>query len=404
VPAAWAYRKGAALDAAGRHADAGPWFDRGAVGADRSEVLWRAGRSRLDQWNALPAVDRKTARGNELLGTATARFLEARVASPASAWWAAEIGSVYACRESVARAVRVTDLAALDRGPWSLIGDDGRIAIGLTRAAIQREPNSSEMRDQMVVLLEDNGLHAEALAAMADAARVLPDFNLHPTFSFDALPRDLVETFWRTARSVAPGDAPLLAWERVLLSSGQLGRRLGHLDEAAADLRTALDAPGTPLDLAEVAFHLSLVLIDLSRFDEAEPMLARAAREPAFTQAVAGARARIAEKRERWPEALEQMRIVRGFQPREIGVLLEFAWLAQKARSPGEAEEALKWGVVVHPENPALRRALVDLYVALGQKANARRALDDYILAFGNTGDATRMEQSLAEALDRSPE
>jgi tetratricopeptide (TPR) repeat protein len=352
----------------------------------------------------LPAADRKSARGNELLSTATARFLEARIASPASAWWAAEIGSAYACRESVARATRVTDLAALDRGPWSLIGDDGRIAIGLTRAATRREPNSWEMRDQMVLLLEDSGLHPEALAAMAEAARVLPDFNLHPTFSFESLPRDLVETFWRTARSVAPGDTPLLAWERVLLSAGQLGRRLGHLEEAAADLRAALDAPGTPLDRAEVAFHLSLVLIDLSRFDEAEPMLVRAAREPAFTQGVAGARVRIAEKTERWREALEQMRIVRSFQPREIGVLLEFAWLAQKAQSSGEAEEALKWGVVVHPENPALRRALVDLYVALGRKADARRALDDYILAFGKTDDATHMEQSLAEALDRSPE
>jgi hypothetical protein len=44
------------------------------------------------------------------------------------------------------------------------------------------------------------------------------------------------------------------------------------------------------------------------------------------------------------------------------------------------------------------------LYVALGRKADARRALDDYILAFGKTDDATHMEQSLAEALDRSPE
>lgn len=400
VPAAWAYRQGRALGAGGRHAEAGPLIDRGAVGADRAEALWRAGRSRLELWYTLPASERSGPRGDEALRTAAARFLEERTYSPGSAWPTAELGNVYACRERSSRSLRSVDLAALDRGPWAFIGDDGRIAIGLTRAAIEREPNNFEFRDQLVLLLEENGLHEDASRAMSEAARVLPDFGAHPAFTFESLPRDLVEMFWRTSRALGPADVPFLSRERHLLSLGSLGRRLGHLDEAEQDLRDALHAPGTMLDRAEDAFHLALVLIDLRRFDEAETMLARAVRDPVFGPGVAETRARIAVMRERWAEALEQLREARRLKPRELGVLLEFARVAQKTESWDQAEESLRWATLVHPEDPAPCRALVEMFLAMGDKERARRALDEYVRSFGRTEDAARMEQALAGPLD----
>jgi tetratricopeptide (TPR) repeat protein len=400
VAAASAYRQSWALDAGGRHAEAGPLLDRAAVGADRAQALWRAGRARLAAWHRLPADEKKGPRGEETLREAAVRFLEERAVSPGSVWPTVELGNVYACRESAARSGRTTDLAALDRGPWALVGDDGRVAIGLTRAAIDREPSSFEMRDQLVLVLERNGLHADALRAMEDAARVLPDYNSHPDFTFESLPRDLLETFWRTSRGLGRADAPSLSRERHLLSVGQLGRRLGHLEEAEHDLREALNTPETIFASAEDAFHLGLVLFDLGRLDEAEAMLARAVREPAFAPGVAMTRARIAETRGRWAEALEQLREARRLDPRGLWVLLEFARVAGKAGSWEQAEESLRFAILVHPEEPAPRVAIIDVFLARGELDGARRALDDYVRSFGRTPDAARLEQAVDRALD----
>lgn len=402
VVAASAYRRTWVRDAGAGQADPGPLFDRAAVGANRAEALWRAGRSRLAAWRRLPLPERNGSRGVEALRAAAARFLEERVVTPGSVWSITGLADVYACRESMARAERSTDLALLERGPWALMGDDGRVAIGLTRAAIDREPSSFDLRDRLVLLLEENGLHEDALRAMEESARVLPDFNAHPDFTVESLPRDLVETFWRTSRALRPEDAPLLRRDRYLLSLGQLGRRLGHLDEAEHDLRTALNTPGNTVAAAEDAFHLALVLIDLGRLDEAETMLARAVRDPLFGPNVAVTRARIAERRERWAEALDQLRELRRFEPRTLWVLLDFARVAQKSASWDQAEEALRWAIVVHPDEPVAHRALVDMFLAKADKEGARRALDEYLRLFGRTEDAARMEQALVEPLDRA--
>jgi tetratricopeptide (TPR) repeat protein len=400
VPAAWAYRRGQSLELGARYAEAGEFLDRGAFGSNRVEALWRAGRSRLELWDSLPTADRAGRHGDEALRAAAERFLAGRAASPGSAWFTSALGEVYARRETMARSRRVFDLEALSSGPWAVLGDDGRIAIGLARTAIAREPNRFELRDQLVLFLEANGLREDALKAMADSARVLPDFMAHADFSYETLPRDLVEMFWTSERAVSPEDAPLLPRGRWLVSSGQLGRRLGHLDEAEQDLRAALQMPGTKVAHAEASFHLGLVLMDRGRFDEAETLLARAAREPVFGPGVAGTRAHIAVLRERWPEALEQLREARRLQPRELWILLEFSRVAQKMKSWDQAEESLRWAMLVHPEDPAPHRALVEMFLAKGEKDLARRELDEYVRSYGTTDDGVRLERLLAEALD----
>ena len=398
--AGWAYDRGARLTADARHAAAIPLLDRAAHGGNRNEALWLSGEARLGYWDGLTREDRSAAGGQDTLRVAAVRFLEGRAGSPGSGWFTSALADVYARRELESRAARTVDLAAMDRGPWALVGIDGRIAIGLTRAAIDRQPNSFEFRDQLVLLLEANGLHAEALLAMEDSARVLPDFGAHPDFVFEGLPRDLVERFWRTSRALDPREAPLQFRERQLLSLGQLARRLGYLDEAEEDLRAALSAPGTALFHAEDAFHLALVLVDRGRLEEAESMLARAAVEPVFRPGVAETRARIAEQQARWGEALDQLRELRALKPRDLGVLVGFARVAQKNGSLDQAEEALRWAIVVYPGNPVPRRALFDIFVAQGDKVEARRVLDEYVRAIGTNEEAAGMERALSGSLD----
>jgi len=402
LPSAWSYAEGRAAERAGRYAVAGPMIDRGAIGANRADALWRAGRTRLELWETLAASDRGGTAGADALRTSVERFLAGRVESPGSAWFVAALGDAYARRERGARIQRVPNLATLARGPWALVGDDGRIAIGLARAAIEREPSRSELRDQLVLVLESNGLHTEALEAMAESARVLPDFGAHPQFSVETLPRDLVETFWRASQALDPAEAPLLERVRFLLSLGQLGRRLGHLDEAEHDLRAALHTPASKISIAEVAFHLGLVLVDLGRPDEAEGMLARADREPVFRPGVAMTRARILAARGRWTEALDRLREARQLEPRELWVLLEFSLVAQRAKAWDQAEEALRWAILSHRNDPSPYLALVEMFLARGERESARRALDDYVRVFGVTQDAERMSRALTEPLDRA--
>jgi tetratricopeptide (TPR) repeat protein len=400
VPAGLADAHGGAAEAAGRFAEASELWDRAAVGENLTGVLWRSGRSLMRSWRQLPTAERLAGPGDEVLRAAAVRYLKGRAASPGSAWFTAGLGDVYKLRERTARQLRVVDVETLSRGPWALVGDDGRIAIGLTRAAIDREPTNFENRDQLVFLLEENGLHVEALTEMAESARVLPDFVAHPDFVFEELPLDLVETFWRTSRAVPPEEVPLLSPGRKLVSAGILGRRLGHLAEAETDLRAALNGSGTIVLRAEASFYLGLVLADLGRFDDAETMLAQALRWPAFGPGVAEARARMAMKQERWPVALAQLREARRLQPRELWILLDFARVAQKTKSWDQAEEALRWAILVHPESPEPRRQMVGMFLDQGEKVNARRALDEYVAAFGKSEDAAQMEQALAGSLD----
>jgi len=142
------------------------------------------------------------------------------------------------------------------------------------------------------------------------------------------------------------------------------------------------------------------VLVDLGRLDDAEAQLALASRLPVFRPGVAATRARIAMAQERWPEALTQLREARRLQPRELWILLEFARIAEKAESWDQAEEALRWAILVHPENPAPRQALVEMYLAKGEKTSARGALNEFVARFGKTDDVSRLEQALAGALD----
>lgn len=371
------------------------------VGMYRPEALWLAGESALGVWDSLTATDQAGDPGRLMLAEAAASFLRGQAASPASAWYTASIAGVYARRERMRRAQAVVDLAELDRGPWALVGDDGRVALGLARMALKREPTRFEFADQLALLLLANGLETEAARAIDVSARILPDFGAHPNLSFEALPRDVVESFWRTSRALAPGDAPMILRERHLLSLGILGRRLGHLNEAEQDLREALRSPGTELFHAEDAFHLGLVLLDAKRTAEAETMLALAGRQPVFESGVAETRARIAESEGRFDDALVQLREARRLRPSELGVLLDFARVAGKTGDWDAAVEALNWAKVVQPSSPAPERAMAEIYLAQGKVESARGAIARLKALTGATDEVAALEARLTPPLDR---
>ena len=390
VPAAVAFRHGKAAAGEGRLGEAATLLPRAAVGVHRPGARWFEGQVALGAWDANP-----TPRDLE---RASSAFLSALRGWPASGWPLAGLAGVYLRREQAARASRPVDLSELEH-PWTLVGDDGRVGVGLLRMAIEREPTNFDFRDHLVLALDANGLHSEALDAIRASAAVLPEFRAHELLSFEGLPRDLVEAFYEEAREQV-GRAPLQLVERQLLAVAQLGRRLGHLQEAEADLRRALTARGSAIFHAEDAFHLALTLIDLERGPEAEPFLARAAEFSVFAPEVEAQRARIAERESRDADALEHLRRARGLQPRESRYALEFARVATRLRAWDQAREALRWASVVDPGSPDPWRGLVEVSLAAGDRAAASADLAAYVRKAGETPDAARLSAELARLLD----
>ena len=216
------------------------------------------------------------------------------------------LGDVYFRRETVERARSVVDMAMLDRGPWAFLGDDGRIAIGLCRTAIDREPNRFEYRDQLVFLLESNGLHEEALAAMEESARNPPRFRRPPGFHVRVLAARsrggvlAKRTVGRSRRGSAPFARASLVPEDPR-SASRSPRRGG----AGFVKRFSRRAPCCTT--RRTRFTSGSCSSILGASDEAEAMLGNAVRESVFGPGVADARARMAAKRERWAPALVQL-------------------------------------------------------------------------------------------------
>ena len=372
-----AYRR-ASLDVdAKRYREAASELAWAAVGANRDRTFWLDGWVALDLWDSATDAERISGAGGAFLERATASFLRGLSESPATGWYVSGLAEIYARRERVARATRTFDLAILERGPWAMAGDDGRLAIGFARLAVGREPNTAPFRDRLALLFWSFGLKNEALAAVRDSARVLPDFTAHnEEFTFDSLPRELAEAFYDASRANV-GAAPLQPKERHLLSLGILAYRLGRLSDSEADLRAALQAPGSAQFHAEDAFHLGLTLLALGREAEAEPLFRRAEAFDVFVEPVLSTRASQAEAHGRLEEAFEAVSRLRARDPGDVGTCLRFAAIAARLDLPDRAEEALRFASVVAPDDPRPRRELVRLYLRTGRRSKAAAVLEE---------------------------
>lgn len=393
-----AYRRGSIAEEGGRFHDAAADLARAAVGGGRDTAFWLGGWARLGQWDAASGGERTSGAADEHLEGATASFLSGLAESPASGWYLSGLAEIYARRERLARRTRSFDLAELAKGPWALVGDDGRVAIGFARLAIGREPNTAPFRDRLALLLWSFGLKDASLAAIRESARVLPEFRAHTNdLSFESLPRELSEAFYRASRENV-GVAPLQFKERHLVSLGILARQLGRLTDSEADLRAALEAPGTRLYHAEDAYHLGLTLLELGREEEADAQFHQAEAFDVFLVSILTARAAHAEARGRLDQALDALGRLRALEPRDVDACLRFADVATRLDLPDRAEEALRFASVVAPEDFRPRRALALFYFRTGRRSKAAALLDE----LRARGDGGAEFQALEHALQGS--
>jgi tetratricopeptide (TPR) repeat protein len=390
VRAALAYRRGTLLAAAGRYDEALPLLDRGAFGFNAAEAAWLAGEVALGLADAAPDA---AARAGALQG-ASERYVTMLERSTGSSYALTGLASALARAEASDRARRVIDIAALSRGPWALVGPNGRDAVGLLRVAAAREPATCAPHDALVNLLVGYGLIDEAETAARRAAHAAPAFEYHEGLDPDRLPASVVAAFAAGARE-ALDAAPLAARERKLFYLGRLDERIGELEEAVVDLRAAHEQPAPKLERAESAFHLGRVLARLGRAEEAEAAWREAEEAPVFGPALAIERARLAEVQGRPDDALRQVAEGRRLAPRRMDLILWEARLLAARGDRAEALETLRWGVTVDGSDRAPRIALIEQLIAVDDRVAAEEALTDLERRLGAGDDSQELRRQL---------
>ncbi|MBZ5639265.1 MAG: tetratricopeptide repeat protein [Acidobacteriia bacterium] len=370
---------------------------RQAEGFDRFEALWLSGEWEIGVWDELSARANSTSEAGRVLLDAAGCDLEASTLSPSSGWPWTGLSEAYARVERSARSRRVVDLATLGGSPWSHVGHAGRVAVGLLRKAIEREPSTAAHRDDLVNLLHELGILDEALVAIRESARVQPSLVFHSGLDIGALPRAFLEAFVDGSRE-GLGRTPLFPRGSHFVALGQMERRLGRLKRAEADLRAALREPIDSLTRAEASFHLGLVLLDQARFEEAARCIEDAAREPAFALDRAVSLADIAERQGNLTKALDHLREARRLDAGNVvWRCMEVARVASRLGAHDEAVSALKWAILNAPDNPAPRAALVRAYSAAGDVAAARTAYEELVRVGGETPEILRLRGEFAK-------
>jgi len=373
-----AYSKGSRLASAGRFEQALPDVRKGALGSERAAMLWLAGEMQLGRYQSRIVEDATEEELDELLRGAFGDHSQAITLSPASGWYWASLADVYHQRERrfLYRFGLPLDLVGQDR--WAFVGRDGRIALGMMRMAIEREPTQYVFFDQMAFALMDYGMREQALAMVRESARVQPHFGMHSYSSLTPLPRDVVDAFAEGARD-ALGETPLMPRVIHLLALGRLELRRGNAIQAERDLRQALETPGTQLNRADTYYRLGQALQMQARYDEAIEVFLEAEADPIFEPLGLRARAAIAEERGELESALTLLRRARRLRPGELGYTLTYARLAVEFGRPDWAEESLRWAQTKHPGDPRPLRQMLNLRLEQGDYSEAdslRRELE----------------------------
>jgi tetratricopeptide (TPR) repeat protein len=368
------YSLGSRLAAAGEYEAALVHLQRADVGKVKVRALWLSAEVREGVWQSAFNTDSETPETDGQLALAFRDYTAAIAESPAAGWYWSDLGEVYHDLETAARYDEQLPLGLSQHGPWALVGRPGRIAIGLSRYGLRREPTVYHLHDQLAMLLIKYGLQEAAAVAVANAAISQPLYQLHPFGTMSPTPRWVLDAFAESSRSVLNSTPLVLRTSHLTaLARVEIARR--NFVQAERDLLEALDAPSTRLNKAEASYYLGVVLVEQERFGEAASTLERSALHPNMQRASLVLLAQIAERTERLDEGLEYLRRLRRLYPRDISYSLRFAKIAVELENWVQAEEAYMWARMIHSKDLRPRRGLIELLILKGDYAEANREL-----------------------------
>jgi tetratricopeptide (TPR) repeat protein len=109
--------------------------------------------------------------------------------------------------------------------------------------------------------------------------------------------------------------------------------------------------------------------------------------------------ARMAERRKDYGTALEHLRKAWGLDPANVGLLLRFASIAQRAEMPADAKMALERAVELAPDRPEVAARLVEFHLRRGEYMDATFRLSDYLERFPTDPRLLRQAERLRKAV-----
>ena len=370
------FSEGRRLARVGQYERALPLLDRAAVGELIPETRWLAGEVRLGLWQQRIEDGAEPEEVTALLAEAFVDASAALAASPASGWNWMALGNLYHQAERLSTYRQGVPLNLVAKNRWAFIGRPGRIAIGMMRIGLTREPNWYPFHDQLAYVYYDYLLQAEALEAVYQSALALPVYELHAYRTLRPPDPEIVDAFARGALD-SLGHVPWMWPVRHRIALGRLEVRRENWVAAEAHLRKALDLEGIPLNVAEAHYYLGLSLDGQGRFDEARAALIEAEKQPPMELLSVIAQADLAERLDQWDHALDLWARAKRLDPHRIDVPLR---LARAARVTGHYDRAIHTLREAARSNPARHEPLVELttlYLEQKDFGKARAALAD---------------------------
>ena len=383
VAAIFAFRGvvgGAAYSAGLRMADRGDYvaaaaeLDRGAIGGNRFEALWMGGDVRLGVWDRLGVDSLAGAEGERLAGEAADRFLAADREVAGSGWTLAGLAAAYRRAELADAVDRTVDLAWIGHPSWAQVGRYGRIAVGLGRLAVAREPAVAEHRDAIVETYLSFGLRQEAIGALREAARVQPLLETPRGFDSDALDDEMRTAFYEGAKD-ALGSAPMARPVAHLLSLGKTAFRLGRYDESRLWFEKVLEGPSWRMADAEARFWLGLAAERSGHPEQAKEYFESVQAVPNFRLASLDWLARLAERRGDWREAVRSLETLRRESPNRSAVVSRWARAKAELGEIPPAIEVVRAELQRNPGDTDLLVTILELQLQAGDLDSARRSL-----------------------------
>jgi len=366
----WDYDRGRLLRNLGDYPAAAPRLEAAAIGSNTGRAWFMAGEVRLDLWE-----DQVRSRGvlgadPEQLVKAAEDFLACRCVSPTARRARTGLGEVYDAIEWIGRERRAEVPYVVPEDPWARVGRPGRIAVGMLREAVGASPNWGRVHDRLALTLWNYGLDNLAREAVAESARVLPNFYRHPYHEIPELPDWVAEEFARASSEVL-GEVPLFPRGGHLVDLGKLERRNGAHARAIEYLEEALALASEDLRRAEASFHLGLALVAEGRFEEGRARLTYAREHPSFRISALLNLADLAVQLGEPETALGHLRQLRREQPGDLGACLQFARVAQELEDWPAALESLRWAQLKHPDDPRPYVALATVHLSMGDPVAA---------------------------------
>ncbi|MDH3785688.1 MAG: O-antigen ligase family protein, partial [Acidobacteriota bacterium] len=374
----WNYTKGRRFSAAGDYAAALPHVDRTGIGHHKSSSLWLAGQVRLGLWHEKLTQGESPDSVRPLLEDAFENYTQAISLSPASGWYWANLGDLYYQLERTDRVLRPVDLEELDADPRLRVGRWGRVAVGLTRLGIRREPNVYTFHDQLAFMFWHYECRDDAQAAARSSAEVLPLYRIHAYDLLDPAPDELLRAFAEgIERSV--GHTPFIHDVRRQISRGIVAMKLGEFEEAARHLQVATQGDTSSLLGSDAQFQLGRVLMRLERFEEAAASFRAADGHPNFARVAPLQEGLAHEQAGNLEAALAAYGRARRAHREDLEAALGYARVAGRLGQRDRQASVLVWATRNHPgdRRPWLR--LLEHRLDSADIQGARGALEELV-------------------------